>query len=371
MSLKKKMMLLLCLTISFTLGTKQRTITIYTIGDSTMSTIDSTQETFVGWAAVLSQYFTSTITVENDAVSGHSSKSFITEGLWTAVINKVQSGDYVFIQFTHNDESDDTSHHTDPWTTFTDNLTKFITETRTKGGNPVLCTPIVRRLFSDSTISAIGMHNTLSGDSLGNYPRAMRAVARKLNVPLIDLTLKTKVVVESYGSDSSKKIYNYVAAGVSSLYPYGHADDTHLSRFGATLVCALAIEGLKEIGSPLVGYLIISQFNNTEMVTTYTLFQNYPNPFNPSTKISFNLRFRSFVSLKIFDILGREVATLIHDELSSGNYARQWNASNMTSGIYFYRLSAIPSARRDLVPTAGREGQTGTFTETKKLVLLR
>ncbi len=85
----------------------------------------------------------------------------------------------------------------------------------------------------------------------------------------------------------------------------------------------------------------------------YSLSQNYPNPFNPSTTISFSIPSRSFVSLKVFDIIGREVATLASGELSAGTYTRQWNASNMSSGIYFYRL------------------QAGKVIETKKLVLIR
>jgi photosystem II stability/assembly factor-like uncharacterized protein len=103
----------------------------------------------------------------------------------------------------------------------------------------------------------------------------------------------------------------------------------------------------------------------------YSLSQNYPNPFNPSTNISFNLLSKSFVSLKIFDLLGREVTTIVYEQLSAGDHSRQWNAANMPSGVYFYRLSVVPSARRDLVPTEGRNGQAGSFTETKKLVLLK
>ena len=93
--------------------------------------------------------------------------------------------------------------------------------------------------------------------------------------------------------------------------------------------------------------------DNVILPTKTELLQNYPNPFNPSTTISFSLPTKSFVSLKVFDALGREVDTILNDELSTGSYSRQWNASNMPSGIYFYRL------------------QAGAFTETKKLVLLR
>ncbi len=85
----------------------------------------------------------------------------------------------------------------------------------------------------------------------------------------------------------------------------------------------------------------------------FSLSQNYPNPFNPTTTIAFNIPSKSFVSLKVFDMLGKEVATLASEEMSTGNYTRQWNAVNVSSGMYFYRL------------------QAGTFTETKKLVLLK
>jgi hypothetical protein len=87
--------------------------------------------------------------------------------------------------------------------------------------------------------------------------------------------------------------------------------------------------------------------------TDYVLSQNYPNPFNPSTTISFTLPLRSFVSLKVFDLLGRGVATIVSDELSAGTYTRQWNAANISSGIYFYRL------------------QAGKYVETKRLILLK
>jgi photosystem II stability/assembly factor-like uncharacterized protein len=92
---------------------------------------------------------------------------------------------------------------------------------------------------------------------------------------------------------------------------------------------------------------------NNSISTGYSLSQNYPNPFNPSTNISFSLLSKSSVSLKIFDLLGREVATVISDNLSAGNHTQQWNANGMPSGVYFYHL------------------QAGSFSETKKLVLLR
>jgi hypothetical protein len=92
---------------------------------------------------------------------------------------------------------------------------------------------------------------------------------------------------------------------------------------------------------------------STDLPTNFSLSQNYPNPFNPVTRISFNLPTRSFVLLKIFDVIGREVASIVSEELPAGTYSRQWNAAKMSSGIYFYRL------------------QAGSFTQTKRLVLLK
>jgi hypothetical protein len=111
--------------------------------------------------------------------------------------------------------------------------------------------------------------------------------------------------------------------------------------------------------------------NEENIPKEFRLYQNYPNPFNPITIISFSLPKRTFVSLKVFDLIGREVAVIVHEELTAGNYSQQWNASGFSSGVYFYRLSAVPSLRRDLVSTDDRAGQAGSFSETKKLVLLK
>jgi hypothetical protein len=97
----------------------------------------------------------------------------------------------------------------------------------------------------------------------------------------------------------------------------------------------------------------VKEITGTVVPEAFALFQNYPNPFNPTTTISFSLPSRSFVSLKIFDLLGKEVTTIVSGEMQEGSYSRTWNAANISSGIYFYRL------------------QAGTFTETKKLILLR
>jgi lysophospholipase L1-like esterase len=332
-----------CIAFLLTVGALQTSISVYTIGDSTMSLYDSTKDWRVGWAQKLPQFFTGAVIIKDAARSGRSSKSFIDEGLWTNVINQVQSGDYVFIQFAHNDEKSDVALHTDPWTTYSDNLRKFVNETRAKGGYPILCTPIVRRyLGADGHITATGMHNVGTGDSVGNYPAAMRWIAGELSVPLLDLTLKTKTLVESYGPDSSKKLYNYVAAGVTPLYPSGNTDDTHLNAFGAVKVAELCVQGLQETGSSLATFLAVTNVNGkrTNFATPkdYILVQNFPNPFNPSTTIVFSLGTSSHMSLYVYDIFGREVTAIFEGFKSAGSYTVKFDGSNLSSGIYFLRL---------------------------------
>jgi hypothetical protein len=99
--------------------------------------------------------------------------------------------------------------------------------------------------------------------------------------------------------------------------------------------------------------MITAVESSPQLPKNFILEQNYPNPFNPATTISFSLPRKSFVSLRVFDALGREVAILLADELSAGTYSRQWNAAGLASGVYFYRL------------------QAGLFSETRKLILLR
>ena len=119
---------------------------------------------------------------------------------------------------------------------------------------------------------------------------------------------------------------------------------------------------------PLSEMITSVQHSPGELPVTFRLDQNYPNPFNPATTISFSLPSKSLVSLKVFDALGREVSILLADELPAGTYARQWNAAALPSGVYFYRL--VANASSEGIPL-GPSGQAGSFSETKKLTLIR
>lgn len=235
-----------------------RVITVYMIGDSTMankSLEGGNQER--GWGHVLGGFFTEDVRVENHAVNGRSSKSFIDEGRWGTVVNKIRPGDYVFIQFGHNDEKSNPERHTDPGTTFDENLRKFVRETRAKGGIPVLFNSIVRRNFgvNPNAVAADDMRPekdeaVVEGDTLvdthGKYLDSPRNVAKEMDVCFIDLNKATKQLVESYGVEGSKKLFMWIPAGTCVACPKGRQDNTHLNVYGARKVAALAAEAIQK-----------------------------------------------------------------------------------------------------------------------------
>lgn len=214
-------------------------ISIYTIGDSTMADKPNPDENPErGWCQLLPKFLTDNAVVKNHAVNGRSTRSFIVEGKWNAVKEQLKKGDYVFIQFGHNDQKyKDPKRYTNPETAYRNNLIKFVEETREKGANPVLFTSIVRRKFNE--------HGTLI-DTHKGYPLQVRIVAKEMNVPLIDLQYLTEQLEEQYGVEASKKLHLHYAPNEISYYPEGKADDTHLSVLGATEVSKLAINQLEE-----------------------------------------------------------------------------------------------------------------------------
>ena len=311
---KTKWILLLLLIVSVVISAVNYTVTVYSVGDSTMANFSLTTDLRRGWMQNMPPFFNSEVKIINYAKSGRSSKSFIDEGHWNTTISHVDSGDYVIIQIGHNDEKDDTTRHTDPWTTYTDNFRKFVTETRQKGGIPILCTSIVRRSFNnDGTVQ-----NTHS-----EYPDAVRKLAADSSVTLVDMTILTRELVESFGPDSSKLLYNYVEPGVSDLYPEGNEDDTHLNNLGATKVAELFVDGLKELEHPLTAFLNTTAVDRKESLhipDNNRHLQNYPNPFKPLTTIENSIKDPGRVKVVIFNVLGEIVKTLLDKKQAAGNY---------------------------------------------------
>lgn len=259
----KQLFCLLCAVLllsAFTMD-RPRKFTVFLIGDSTMadkSLKGNNPER--GWGMMLQGFFTENVTVDNHAVNGRSTKSFIDEGRWKAVLQKIQKGDYVFIEFGHNDEKLKEKLHTVPGTTFDDNLRRFVRETREKGGIPVLFNSIVRRnfppegkTFSNAAeardfLSASGGHYEHEGnvlvDTHGSYLESPRKVAAEMNVPFVDLNSLTRELVVKYGREGSKRLWQHIPAGVYDACLNGRTDNTHLSVYGARAVASIAIDAV-------------------------------------------------------------------------------------------------------------------------------
>lgn len=224
--------------------------TIFLIGDSTMADkkgpVEKNPER--GWGQALHQYFSSEVAIQNHAVNGRSSKSFIDEGRWDAVLEALQPGDYVLIQFGHNDQKyKDPKRYTNPTTAYYHNLSRFVRETRAKAATPILLTSIVRRNFNE--------HGTLE-DTHGLYPLIVRQAAKDLDVLLIDHLYATEQIVLELGEEASKDIYLWIPAGAYEIWPDGRQDNTHLSQRGATRYAGIVAEAIRESDLPLRSYLI-------------------------------------------------------------------------------------------------------------------
>ena len=236
--MKKTCLYLLLVTIAVIVCSfHKQPVTLFMIGDSTMANKDisgakaDNQER--GWGQMLQQFFDSTkVVVDNHAVNGRSSKSFIDEGRWDVVLQRMKPGDYLIIQFGHNDENPKADRHTDPGTTFDANLKRFIQEARDKGATPILMNSIVRRKFSSDTLI----------DTHGEYISAPRRVAKETKCLFVDAAQLTHDFIQPMGPEDSKKLFCWLPAGKYKTAPKGRQDDTHLNIYGATEIASLLIK---------------------------------------------------------------------------------------------------------------------------------
>ena len=260
--MKRKPLLLILasvLTAALMLSAGKHKTTIFMIGDSTMANKPyDNEKPERGWGMALQGFFTDKIVVDNHAVNGRSSKSFIDEGRWKVVYDKIKPGDYVIIQFGHNDEKPKADRHTDPGTTFDANLTRFIRETREKGGIPVLCNAVVRRNFllqEEKNDDDEKLRNTVytgekkqEGDVLvdthGDYVIAPRNVASATNTPFIDANRITHELEQGMGREDSKKLHMWFKPGENPSIPNGRQDNTHYNVYGAHVVAGLLVDEL-------------------------------------------------------------------------------------------------------------------------------
>jgi len=236
---------LLLLLAAFTLP--ERPVTLYLAGDSTLAHKLVTRRPETGWGEALQQHFdVDQVRVENHARNGRSTRTFIEEGRWQALVEALKPGDYVFIQFGHNDESVDKPDRYTPPADFRRNLERFVREARAKGANPVLLTPVRRRRF-DPAGALVDTH--------GEYPALVRAVAREQRVPLIDMHEKSARALAARGVEGSRALFLQLKPGENPNYPQGIEDNTHFSPQGAEAMAALAAEGIREAGLGIAGLL--------------------------------------------------------------------------------------------------------------------
>lgn len=235
-----------------------RVVTIFMIGDSTMANKDiSDDKQERGWGMMLKNFFTEDVRVDNHAVNGRSSKSFIDEGRWQKVIDAVRPGDYVIIQFGHNDEKKDVKRHTVPGGSFDENLSRFVRETLDKGGKPILMNSVVRRNFSgsktavadddlrDNSSAGLADGDTLI-DTHGDYLVSPLNVARKYNVPFVNANKITHDLEQGLGTEKSKKLHMWFLPGETPSLPKGRQDNTHYNIYGARLVAGLLADAIGE-----------------------------------------------------------------------------------------------------------------------------
>ena len=246
----------------FVAATPDKTTTIFIIGDSTAANKDiSGGKQERGWGMVLQSYFDDNIVVDNRALNGRSSRSFINEGHWDKVLERLKPGDYVIIQFGHNDEKPNPQRHTDPGSTFDYLLAKYVRETREHGGIPVLMNCVVRRNFfvnapendDDEKLRTQTFKDgvrMVEGDTLidthGLYRVAPRDVANRMNVHFVDANQITHDLEQGMGTEASKKLHMWFLPGTEPSEPKGKQDNTHYSVYGAHTVARLLADALCE-----------------------------------------------------------------------------------------------------------------------------
>lgn len=222
---------------------------LHLAGDSTMATKErQTPNPEYGWGEALPRYFGARLTVVNHALNGRSSKSFIAEGVWQKLVATLQPGDWVIVQFGHNDEKSDAARHTEPRGEYSANLRRMIADVRAKHATPILATSVARRRWAPDGAHLIDTH--------GDYLAAVREVGAAEKTPVLELNALTTALEEAHGVEGSKRLHLWIAPSVyARSAKKGWQDDTHYSAYGADRVAALAVQEILRLGLPLGDFL--------------------------------------------------------------------------------------------------------------------
>lgn len=219
---------------------------IYLIGDSTMAAKQVKAYPETGWGMPFASFFNNTVRIDNRAQNGRSTKSFLTERRWASVMDSLRPGDYVFIQFGHNDEVKTKATYTNE-IEFRANLLKYVTDSRSKKAIPVLITPVARRSF-DADGKVLPTHEV--------YSSLVRSVARENGISLIDLDKASQELLQKWGPEKSKLLYNHLAKGEHPNYPEGKEDNTHFNELGARVMAELVLAQIRNLNLELVNHIV-------------------------------------------------------------------------------------------------------------------
>ncbi|MGN0160782.1 MAG: rhamnogalacturonan acetylesterase [Lachnospiraceae bacterium] len=227
---------------------------IFWAGDSTVKQnyYMSFPQTGIGQAYGL--YLKKNVKIENYAENGRSTKSFIDEGRLDYIDREIKEGDFLYIQFGHNDEKPDEARHTTSFGDYQDNLKKFVEVARKHKAYPLFITSLYRRLFQEDHVHLVeGTHQ--------DYPEAMIALAKELDVPVIDLCSLSKAKIEEAGFEATKKWFLHVPGGIYPNFPDGKEDNSHLQYEGAYVFGGIIAEEVAKIGGVYASVLVDSGSN--------------------------------------------------------------------------------------------------------------
>ena len=215
--------------------------TIFLCGNSTV--VDQNNEPYASWGQMIPRWFDTTVSISNHGESGLTAKSFLAGKRLDKILAMMKKGDWVFVEFGHNDAKEKGAGY-GPWYHYSMNLKIFVDKVRDKGGNIVFCTPTMRRMYEKD--------NKTIRNSHGEFPAAMKAVAERENVPIIDLSSMTKDFFEALGKEDSKKALCYYAMGSFPNQQKELADPTHFNPYGAYEVAKMVIMGMKQHNLPML-----------------------------------------------------------------------------------------------------------------------
>ena len=244
---------------------------IFLAGDSTVT--DQNNEPWASWGQMLPRFLSSDVVVANHAQSGLTLISFKYQNRLKKIVSEMKAGDYLFVEFAHNDQKKG-SCHVEPFTTYQDELRFFIDEARKKGGIPVLVTSTNRRRFDEKG----NIINTL-----GDYPEAMRQLAKEEDIPLIDLNAMTKTLYEAYGVEESKRLFVHYPANTFPGQEKELADNTHFSTFGAYELAQCVVNSFQE-NYPDLKRLVNSDFKGFDPARPDS-FSDFNWPLSPSVDL--------------------------------------------------------------------------------------